>query len=262
MSPNNDLSIVTLISVGEHPASGRPRRAEQDARAVELGLKLVGTKLQTLYAGVADNEQTTGALRSYLGMGLSQIKVLDLPEQADAMLGLVEYFKDKRPDIILTGVRAENGESSGMMPYMLAEQLGMAVVSSIADILSIDPKAKQAEVLQALPRGQRRKIKVSLPFVASVDMAAPEPRQSAFGPAMRGLINAQQGHSEDDSERLQWQTTQAKKRPKRLKIVKAKTAADRFKAATAKAAGGGKVVHGSEESAQAIFDLLVDEGVL
>jgi len=264
---HNNLTMVSLVSVGEHPASGRPRRAEQDARAVELGMKLAGDDLQTLYAGAADNEQATGALRSYLGMGLSQIKVLDLPEQADAMLGLVEYFKghfdNHCPDIILTGVRAESGESSGMMPYMLAEQLGMTVVSSIADILSIDPEAKQAEVLQALPRGQRRKVKVSLPFVASVDMAAPEPRQSAFGPANRGELNAEQGHSEDDVERSTWQTAQAKKRPKRLKIVKAKTAADRFKAATAKAAGGGgKVVHGTEESAQAIFDLLLEEGML
>ncbi|NRA52682.1 MAG: electron transfer flavoprotein subunit beta [Gammaproteobacteria bacterium] len=264
MSLNHELSIVTLVSVGEHPASGRARRAEQDARAVELGLKLVGDKLQTIYAGSASDKQATSALRSYLGMGLSEVILLDLPEQADAAIGLVEHFKSSQcPDIILTGVRAESGESSGMMPYLLAEQLGMTVISSIADILSIDVNAKQAEILQALPRGQRRKVKVSLPLVASVDMAASEPRQSAFGPAMRGQINAETSHSEDDIERLQWQTAPAKKRPKRLKIVKAKTAADRFKAATAKAAGGGgKVVHGTQESAQAIFDLLKEEGML
>ena len=264
MSLNHELSIVTLVSVGEHPASGRARRAEQDARAVELGLKLVGDKLQTIYAGAASDKQATSALRSYLGMGLSEVILLDLPEQADAAIGLVEHFKSSQcPDIILTGVRAESGESSGMMPYLLAEQLGMTVISSIADILSIDVNAKQAEILQALPRGQRRKVKVSLPLVASVDMAASEPRQSAFGPAMRGQINAETSHSEDDIERLQWQTAPAKKRPKRLKIVKAKTAADRFKAATAKAAGGGgKVVHGTQESAQAIFDLLKEEGML
>ena len=273
MSLNHELSIVTLVSVGEHPASGRARRAEQDARAVELGLKLVGDKLQTIYAGSASDKPATSALRSYLGMGLSEVILLDLPEQADAAIGLVEHFKSSQcPDIILTGVRAESGESSGMMPYLLAEQLGMTVISSIADILSIDVNksisnvvdmTKQAEILQALPRGQRRKVKVSLPLVASVDMAASEPRQSAFGPAMRGQINAETSHSEDDIERLQWQTAPAKKRPKRLKIVKAKTAADRFKAATAKAAGGGgKVVHGTQESAQAIFDLLKEEGML
>ncbi|MGC8384724.1 hypothetical protein ACP3P8_20440, partial [Pseudomonas aeruginosa] len=28
-----ELNIVALVSIGAHPASGRPRRAEQDARA-------------------------------------------------------------------------------------------------------------------------------------------------------------------------------------------------------------------------------------
>ena len=36
-----ELQIVALVSIGAHPSSGRPRRAEQDARAVELGLRLV-----------------------------------------------------------------------------------------------------------------------------------------------------------------------------------------------------------------------------
>jgi electron transfer flavoprotein beta subunit len=150
-----------------------------------------------------------------------------------------------------------------MLPYLLAEQLGMAMVTSIAEILSIDEVNNQAEVLQALPRGQRRKLKVDLPFIASVDMAAALPRQSAFGPAMRGQFEATLGANFTDEESSTWQTADAKKRPKRLKIIKAKTAADRFKAATAKASGGGgKVVHGVEESAQAILDLLIEEGLV
>ena len=46
-----DLNIVALVSVGAHPTSARPRRAEQDARAVELGLRLAGQSLQLLHAG-------------------------------------------------------------------------------------------------------------------------------------------------------------------------------------------------------------------
>ncbi|MDO7895166.1 electron transfer flavoprotein subunit beta, partial [Pseudomonas aeruginosa] len=46
-----ELNIVALVSIGAHPASGRPRRAEQDARAVELGLRLSGPRLQVLHAG-------------------------------------------------------------------------------------------------------------------------------------------------------------------------------------------------------------------
>ncbi|AAZ25686.1 electron transfer flavoprotein subunit beta [Colwellia psychrerythraea] len=261
---NNNLSVISLVSIGEHPTSRRPRRAEQDARAIELGLKLVGDNLQTLHAGeLSDDASQQTALRSYLGMGLAEINLLEMPENADAVLVIAEYLKQQKIDIILTGVCAESGESSGMLPYLLAEQLGMAMVTSIAEILSIDEVNKQAEVLQALPRGQRRKLKVDLPFIASVDMAAALPRQSAFGPAMRGQFEATLGANFTDEESSTWQTADAKKRPKRLKIIKAKTAADRFKAATAKASGGGgKVVHGVEESAQAILDLLIEEGLV
>ena len=57
----------------------------------------------------------------------------------------------------------------------------------------------------------------------------------------------------------------AKPRPKRLKVIKAKTGAERMKAATAKASGGGgQVITGvsPQEGAEAIFKLLLDEGVL
>ena len=261
---NNNLSVISLVSIGEHPTSRRPRRAEQDARAIELGIKLVGDNLQTLHAcELSDDPSQQTALRSYLGMGLSEINLLEMSENADAVLVIAEYLKQQKIDIILTGVRAENGESSGMLPYLLAEHLGMAMVTSIAEILSIDEVNQQAEVLQALPRGQRRKLKIDLPFIASVDMAAAMPRQSAFGPAMRGQFEATQAATVTDQESSEWQVADAKKRPKRLKIIKAKTAADRFKAATAKASGGGgKVVHGVEESAQAILDLLVEEGLV
>jgi electron transfer flavoprotein beta subunit len=261
---NNNLSVISLVSIGEHPTSRRPRRAEQDARAIELGLKLVGDNLQILHASeLSDDPSQQTALRSYLGMGLAEINLLEMSENADAVLVIAEYLKQQKNDIILTGVRAENGESSGMLPYLLAEQLGMAMVTSIAEILSIDEVNQQAEVLQALPRGQRRKLKIDLPFIASVDMAAAMPRQSAFGPAMRGQFEATQAATVTDQESSEWQVADAKKRPKRLKIIKAKTAADRFKAATAKASGGGgKVVHGVEESAQAILDLLVEEGLV
>ena len=34
------LTIAVLVSVGRHPASGRARRADRDARALELALRL------------------------------------------------------------------------------------------------------------------------------------------------------------------------------------------------------------------------------
>jgi electron transfer flavoprotein beta subunit len=81
---------------------------------------------------------------------------------------------------------------------------------------------------------------------------------------MRGqLVVKQSKPHREDVEQSQWQVNGAQKRPKRLKIIKAKTAADRFKAATAKVQGGsGKVIYDSKASAQEILNLLISEGVL
>ena len=65
------LHVISLVSVGAHPTSGRPRRAEQDARAVELGLQLAGDNLHVLHAGDAEEP----ALRGYLGMGVDELQI-------------------------------------------------------------------------------------------------------------------------------------------------------------------------------------------
>ena len=69
--------------------------------------------------------------------------------------------------------------------------------------------------------------------------------------------------STTNNTQTEWKITPAQPRPKRLKIVKAKTAADRFKAATAKAqGGGGKVIYNNQEAAEAILKMLKEEKVL
>src|SRR5450830_1188071 len=249
--------VISLVSIGAHPTSGRPRRAEQDARAVELGLQMAGDKLQVLHAGnIAEP-----TLRSYLGMGLAQLHVLEQPAGADALPVLSEYLRDAGAQVVLTGSQAETGEGSGMLPFLLAEHLGWPLIVGLAQVESIDSGV--AHVLQALPRGQRRRLKVRLPFLATVDNAAPKPRQSAYGPAQRGELAA---HEVEEDELFTGAVLQpAKPRPKRLKVIKAKSGADRMKAATAKASGGGgQVLKGvsPEAGAEAILKLLVEEGVV
>jgi electron transfer flavoprotein beta subunit len=253
------LHVITLVSVGAHPTSGRPRRAEQDARAVELGLQLAGDNLHVLHAGSADEP----ALRAYLGMGLDELHVLEQPAGGDALPGLADYIRESGVQMVLTGSQAETGEGSGMLPYLLAEKLGWPLVVGMAEVESMSNGT--AQVLQALPRGQRRRLKVRLPFLATVDNAAPKPRQSAYGPAQRGLLGIEDVEVTID-ELLTGNSLQpAKPRPKRLKVIKAKSGADRMKAATAKASGGGgQVLKGvsAQEGAAAILKLLVEEGVV
>ncbi|MGE8361969.1 electron transfer flavoprotein subunit beta [Pseudomonas sp.] len=254
-----DLNIVALVSVGAHPTSGRPRRAEQDARAVELGLRLAGADLQVLHAG----DPRADALRGYLGMGLERLHVLEQPAGADALPVLVDYLKEAGAQLVLTGSQAETGEGSGLLPFLLAERLGWPLVVGLAEVEKVESGV--AQVLQALPRGQRRRLKVRVPFLASIDNAAPMARQSAFGPARRGQLEAHEVTVTDDPLFEQTQLQPARPRPKRLKVIKAKTGAERMKAATAKASGGGGQVLkdvSPEAGAEAIFKLLLEEGVL
>lgn len=253
------LNVLALVSIGAHPTSGRPRRAEQDARAVELGLRLAGENLQVVHAG--DPQQQ--ALRSYLGMGIAQLHVIEQPVNADVLHALSAYLLESAAQLILTGSQAETGEGSGMLPYLLAEQLGWPMVVGLTEVEHIENGV--AQVLQALPRGQRRRLKVRTPFIASVDNAAASARQSAFGPARRGELVSYSANVCPDALLSEHRLQPAKSRPKRLKVITAKTGAERMKAATAKASGGGGQVLkdcSPEAGAQAIFKLLVDEGVL
>jgi len=254
-----NTKVISLVSIGAHPTSGRARRAEQDARAVELGLQLAGDTLQVLHAGDAAEP----ALRAYLGMGLAQLHVLEQPPGADALPALAEYLQAAGAQVVLTGSQAETGEGSGMLPFLLAEQLGWPVVVGLAEVESIGNGV--AQVLQALPRGQRRRLKVRLPMLATVDNAAPKPRQSAYGPAQRGQLAVDEVHRVQDELLASSELQPAKPRPKRLKVIKAKSGADRMKAATAKASGGGgQVLKGgtAQAGAEAILKLLIEEGVV
>ncbi|WP_404362987.1 electron transfer flavoprotein subunit beta [Marinobacter sp.] len=262
----NSLSIAVLVSVGCHPLTGRPRRADQDARALEMAFSVEGATPALLHAGPCD-DVGEDALRTYLGMGggtdLDSLIVLEQTADADVLPSLTDELKALGPQLVLCGMRAETGEGSGMLPYLLAERLGWPIISGVAAVESIQDGVVVA--LQALPRGQRRRLSVRLPAIATVDSAAPAPRASAYGPARRGTLPVFSTESTADEAQNEWLVSPARKRPKRLKIITATSARERFRAAAAKAQGGsGKVLKdvSPEAAAEAIQALLKEEGVL
>lgn len=259
---NSQLSVAVLVSVGRHPLTARARRADQDARAVEMALTLQGAHCRLIHAGCHDSD-SDGALRGYLGMGFEELELIEQAPGADVVPALADALRGAAPQLVLSGARTETGEGSGLLPYLLAEALGWPLVSGLAAVESVEHGV--ATVLQALPRGQRRRLRVRLPAIATVDASAPAARQSAFGPARRGEFEVRELSSVTDDAQAEWQVQPARKRPKRLKIVKAASARDRFKAAAAKAEGGGGQVLSDatpEQGAEAIFKLLREEGVL
>jgi len=252
------LTVAVLVSVGRHPASGRTRRADRDARALELALRLSpATKPLVIHAG----DPREPALRDYLGMGIDTLTVLDLPPAADPIPALVEHLKILRPQLVLAGTAAEAGESSGVLPYALATAIDAALAADIADIVLAGDRL---DLLQALPRGRRRRLSTMLPAVITVGAAAAPARPFAFGAARRGRIEVVETAAVLDAERAGWQLRPARARPKRLKVASGGSAAERLRAATEIAAGRGRLLVNPppDEAARAIWDYLRDEGIV
>ena len=179
------MSIIVLLSRGLHPASGRPRSAPLDASAIRLGLGLgLGLgPVSGLHAGPGDP-----ALDDYLGHGLDLIRRLDLPAGADPLAALADHLGAallSGTRLILAGKRAEGGEDSGQLPYLLAARLGLPI---IADAVTLRPDGGGITIEQAQPRGTRRRIGVTGPAVVTVHPAAPPALPYAAGALRRGQV--------------------------------------------------------------------------
>ena len=251
------VKVAVLLSVGRHPASGRARRAPLDARALELALGLPGAEIHALHAGDAGEP----ALRDYLGMGLERLTVLSVDPGRDPVPALAGHLAGLAPDIVLAGNRAEGGEDSGMVPYLIAQALGHAVV---ADIAAIHVAAGKASLTQALARGRRRLIETRLPVVAAVNAPAPLPRQISFARARRGIIEAVAAEAPADAPAEGYEIRPWRPRPKRMALQVSGSAADRLKAMTETKAGAGVVMiePPAEEAARAIYDYLIEKRII
>ncbi len=81
------FEVAVLVSIGRHPVTGRARRADQDARGVELAMSLDKARITLLHAGTLD-EESEGALRGYLGMGFPALTLVEQPRGADVIPAL------------------------------------------------------------------------------------------------------------------------------------------------------------------------------
>jgi electron transfer flavoprotein beta subunit len=250
------LDAAVLLSVGRHPATGRARHADLDARALQLALGLADeARVHAIHAGDPDEP----ALRDYLGMGIDRLTVLQF--QGDVSTALADHLKQLHPAVVLAGSRAERGEASGMLPYVIAQALAAQV---IADAVSITLRGDTARVIQALPRGGRRALRVALPLVLTVDRAGPPPRMSAYGPARRGQIGTITVDQASAAPAIpaDWLERPARARPRRLAQVQG-NAAERLRSIQSVRTGSGVRLVGADpaQAAQAIWEYLLKEGL-
>lgn len=233
------MRIIVLLSVATHPYTGRPLRADLDARALELALQAANAPLLAVHAGAADAQ----ALHGYLGMGLSELTVLEAAPEADVSALLLQHIRAVRPDLVLCGSRAQAGEASGYLPYLLAHELGWPLAAHISGFTLA---ADEIRLQCALARGRRRELIVKPPLFATVSAAAPNARQSAFARARRGRVRVLPhpdiiGHATP----AVWQVRPARARPKRLKSMSANLAGEELlKALTDNSSKGGQVLSG------------------
>ena len=240
--------IAVLVSGGRHPVSGQARHCRNDSLALQIGLDLnqsLTSHIKVLHAGEANNP----ALQDYLALGAEQIDVV--PTTGDIVENLAAQLSNT--DLILTGTRAENGEDSGLLPYLLAAKLNCAIV---ADALEITLRDNKLEVLQFLPKGQRRRVLVGLPAVivvhpfAAVRLNFIHARQN-----LGSIVSLPVGNSAAKSSL--WQSGAPRKPIKLVAQIK-QTGHERLMAAISSKTKGGTVVNegNNVEKAQVILAYL------
>ncbi|WP_336740862.1 electron transfer flavoprotein subunit beta [Aureimonas altamirensis] len=251
------MKALVLLSAGHRPTTGNPAPPTAELCAIRLASDL-GAETTGLHAG-----PHADAVRPALGHGLSTIRHLMVPAQADVLPVLADEISRIGPDLVLAGNRATGGGDTGLLPYLLARALGWPILS---DAVRLSPASDgELVVEQALPKGLRRRLHQRFPLVVTVHPTAPAALPYAFGPARRGHIEtvaATPGFTKTDVD--------GEMRPHRPRArimrgaVSGGSAADRLKAATASAAGGGDLMvePDPETAARAILAHLRKIGVL
>ena len=232
------FSVAALISAGRHRVSGAPRSCRGDAVAMALGRSLVGDALRVVHAG-AEQEPS---LQDYLALGAKNIEVLPINPNGDVVAVLAAYLKDV--DIILTGVRAELGAGSGLLPYALAQALERPIVSNVLEAKVANSAASGAdvEIRQFLPKGQRRRVSCGLPLVIAVHPLSSVELKYAYARRLSGRIVAiSPSPAIAQAVHSSWTVEKVPRRPVRLKALDKKSGHARLLSAIVSETKGGVV---------------------
>lgn len=251
------MRIAVLLSAGRHAVSGRPSPVPVELQAIRLAVDL-GAEVTGLHAG-----PDAAPLADALGHGLPRLVHWQLNETDDPAPSLIEALREGAFDLVLAGRAGQGGEDTGLLPYALARALGLPLVADAA-ALAPGPQPGTLTVEQALPRGARRRLVVRLPALVTVHPAAPAPLPFAFAAARRGTVETRPGIA---ARRAAPEVEERPYRPRPKLIARAAagaSAAERLKAATQAASGGGRLLVDPlpEEAAREILAHLKEIGVL
>lgn len=180
------MKTIVLLSDARNPVSGRAQLSRLEAQAIGLAADLDETP-QGLHVGPGEEGVAAG-----LGHGLRGLDVVEAPEGEDPLPALAAFLNDALsgdapPALVLCGRRGEGGLETGLVPYLLAEALGLPI---LADAVAVRPGESPDTLVvdQAMAKGARRRITARLPAIVTVHPLAPPPQPFAFGRMRRGDI--------------------------------------------------------------------------
>lgn len=244
--------LAVLVSIGRHPVSGAARYSRNDAAALTMAIALAAqhrATLDVLHAGDAANP----ALKEYLALGATKVEVLGVEpgvEIAPLLSARLQGY-----DLVLCGTRAEGTDDSGMLPYQLADALGIALLGSAVDIAVENGKAV---VRQFLPKGVRRRVQATLPALIAVHPMANAAPRYAYAKLRDGAIEPVTVRTLSYPDRAAWTVKPATAKPVRLAAAEKRSGHARMlSATTTESRGGSVVIEGtSVEKAQVILAYL------
>lgn len=245
---SSPLRIAVLASIGRNPVSGAARPNRNDVLALEIARHLEG-EITVLHAG----DIAATAIGDYLAYGAARVDVVPIAEGQDAAPALAERLAGF--DLILSGSRSEGGEGSGLVPYLVAERLGLPLIGQGLDVRIADGRA---EVTQFMPKGQRRRVRVQLPAVIAIHPMAPVDPHYAYARRVAGKIERQPAPEAIAASSTAWHSELATKKPVKFKAAETKAGHARMLSAIVTEAKGGAVVKTGTpaEKAQAILTYL------
>jgi len=227
------MKAVVLLSAGIHPRSGAPMPVPAELQAIALAHRL-GCDIIGLHAG-----PNGAAVADCLGHGLTRIIHLQIAQNDDPLACLTAEIAQQSPDFVLAGRRGQGGADSGLLPYRLAHACGMPIA---ADAVAME---SGGAVVQALPRGAKRRLVLRLPAVITVHDSAPPALPFVHKQRLAGEIIEKPGIIAP-APAFTYEDHPYRRRPKLIGDSSAP-----------KSAGGKLMVHPTpEEAAAAILDYL------
>jgi len=254
--------IVVLVSERIDPVSGRATRNRNDALAAALALGLAApAAVQLMHAGA----MSEAVARDYLALGAPSIELLDIAASAPSDIVSPLAAALASTPLVLTGTRANDHYGSGVLPFALASAMGRPL---IAGVIAVQAEGAGWIVTQALPKGARRRLKLSGPAVLAISPATVLPLRHSYADRIAGRIThrgAPPPRLAADTCAVQEQRVPAARRLQPLAAKVAQSGHARMQAAvgTPASAGGTVITTGSaEDKARAVLHYLREHALV